>query len=498
MVIESQEVRTALREEKPVKTSSAVWLGVANSATGLLCAFAEGTALTYFFTTFMGLNPNLSAIVWIIFGIWNALNDPIYGFIADRTKSKLGRRIPWIRYGAPIMAVLFAITWISFPSMKGNQAFLFCQMLISLFLYDIVYTAIASAIYVMPYEMAVTNKARNKIFIWNIVFSLVNFGAPMFLNGMLTDLIEGNPTMFTIGMAIAGVVAGALTFISTFFYKENGYHMEEEQPKFFEGLKQCLKNKPFLLFEVISWTVIYAQQSLMLGLTYVNEMWYNSGVNGWAGGMSMWILYGGLALGLLAGILFFVFTRPKFGIRTDTLIMCAVMGTGVLVGSFLGKYMYVLVFSFFCIGVGLGGGLYLVPMLNGDIIDFDELKNGARREGVYAGINSLITKPAGALAQAIFPVMMAWFGFDQNKKTAQGITDFVNQPQSAKDGLFICWFLITGILLILSLVAMWFFPLHGKKWDDEKSALADAHAKKEQEYEQAILAKMEADQAKAE
>ena len=224
--------------EPKVKTSAAVWLGVANASTGLLCAFAEGTALTYFYHNFLGLNEWVSGLIWILFGIWNAINDPLYGFLADRTKSKLGRRRPWIRYGAPIMAVLFAITWISFPAMRGNQWFLGFQMGLSLFLYDIVYTAIASAIYVMPYEMAVTDNARSPIFVWNVAFSLISFGAPMVLNGMLTTLIETHANIFPWAMAAAGLVAGALVFVSTFFYKNPKY---EDIPDLTAKIEECLE-----------------------------------------------------------------------------------------------------------------------------------------------------------------------------------------------------------------------------------------------------------------
>ena len=482
-------------EEKKVKTSSAVWLGAANAATGILCAFAEGAALTYFYTVYMGLNEAISAVIWIVFGIWNAINDPIYGFIADRGKHKLGRRIPWIRYGAPIMAVMFAISWIPFNAMKGNQVFLAFQMVIALFLYDTVYTAIASAIYVMPYEMAVTNKARSPIFLWNIAFSVFSYGVPMVLNGMLDTLIEGHADIFPWVMAGAGLVVGGIVFASTFFYKENGYIKEEKQPKFFEGLKMCLKNKSFLLFEVISWTVIYAQAALMMGLTYVNGMWATDGVtiNGWLGGISMIMLYGALFVGVVGGLLLFVFKVKKWGTRTCALIMTGVMATGTLLAAFLGKYFYVSLFAFFCCGVGLAGGLYLVPMINGDVMDKDELDNGSRREGVYAGINSLITKPAASVANAVFPVMIAAFGFNKDLKDAEGVTDWANQPQSSKDWLFFCWMLITAILLLLSFLAMWFYPLHGKKWDEQKAKLAEEHKQKEFEYEQEMLAKMQAD-----
>ncbi len=472
--------------EPKVKTSAAVWLGVANASTGLLCAFAEGTALTYFYHNFLGLNERASGFVWILFGIWNAINDPIYGFLADRTKSKLGRRRPWIRYGAPLMAVLFAITWISFPAMKGNQWFLGFQMGISLFLYDIVYTAIASAIYVMPYEMAVTDKARSPIFVWNVIFSIVSFGAPMVLNGMLTTLIETHADIFPWAMAAAGLIAGALVFASTFFYKENGYHRDEPQPKFLEGLKQCVKNKSFLIFEVLSWTVIFAQNALMLGLTYYGGMWPDN---------NMIILYAALVVGAVGSFLFYIFMRNKLGNKVETLIMCGAFGAGCLLASFLGHIFWVLVLSFFLVGIGFSGGLYLVPLVNGDVIDKDEVDNGSRREGVYAGINSLITKPAAAIAQAIFPIFMGWAGFDPDLKTKDKngnlVTDWIGQADSAKTGLFPSWFLVTAILLVLSFLAMWFFPLHGKAWEDTKKELAIEHQRKQEAYEQKILAEMQ-------
>lgn len=513
-------------EEKPVKTSAAAWLGAANSFNGLLVAFAEGTAVTYFFVNKLGLDPKYNSIVWIIFGIWNALNDPIYGFFADHTHSKLGRRRPWIRYGAPLITLFYILMWIQWPGMnKDNQGYLLAMELISLFFYDIVYTAVASAIYVMPYEMAVTNKARNKIFLWLIGFSLIQYLVPMIANTFLDQLMKDG-IKFSIIMAVVGVVCGAIIFISTFFYKENGYVEEEEQPGFWEGLKMCVKNKPFMLFEVMSWTVIYAQGALTTGLTYMQGMWANdftltgygtdSAIThaqqyaahyGWMGGASLYILAGALVLGLVVGLALFISTVQKWGTRTDTLITCGVMGVGTLLGSFLGMYFWVLVISIFSIGIGMAGGIYLVPMVNGDVIDYDELKSGKRREGTYAGINSLFTKLASAIAQAVFPAMMKGFGFKniQVRELAKDgtpvldmagnqvlVNNWAAESDNAKNWLFFSWLFIIAVLLILSFVAMWFYPLHGRKWDETKKELAAKHKEKEFAYEQAVLAKEQA------
>jgi GPH family glycoside/pentoside/hexuronide:cation symporter len=127
------------------------------------------------------LDIGLAAIVWLLFGIWNAINDPLFGYISDRTKSNLGRRIPYIRYGAPIFALSFIACWMDWPGSQTNQALMFVQMLLFLFVFDTMYTAIATSIYIMPYEMAVSNKARGSIYVWKILFQLLAIAVPLIL-----------------------------------------------------------------------------------------------------------------------------------------------------------------------------------------------------------------------------------------------------------------------------------------------------------------------------
>ena len=62
------------------------------------------STITFFYNTVLGLRPEAIGIAWLLFSIWNMLNDPIFGFLIDHTKSKkYSRRIPYNRFGAPIM-----------------------------------------------------------------------------------------------------------------------------------------------------------------------------------------------------------------------------------------------------------------------------------------------------------------------------------------------------------------------------------------------------------
>ena len=93
-----------------------------------LCNIITGGALTFFFVNYFGMNAKLSATCWMLFGLWNAVNDPLFGYISDKTKSKLGRRIPYIRYGAVLIAAIFVLSWVVWFD-TGSDIQMFIQII---------------------------------------------------------------------------------------------------------------------------------------------------------------------------------------------------------------------------------------------------------------------------------------------------------------------------------------------------------------------------------
>ena len=459
-------VKNAVVEEK-VPFISKFSVSFADGMTATLNGLMTG-GLTYYFTKFLTLDPGLAATAWIIFGIWNAINDPIFGFITDHTHSKLGRRIPYIRYGAPLIAIFFAITWIPWGSTDGA---LFAQLLICLFLFDTLYTAIATALYVMPFEMAVTNKARSGIIIWKLVFAIISMGVPLVLFPAIRPTRGDSPVMFQIVMAAIALISALVIFGSTFFYKENGYTQEEKQMGMLKSIGYCFKNKAFVLFEVISWTVIFAQTVLMAGLTYYFDEY--SYIN------SLYI-YLPLVLGAVAGMAIWLKTYNTLGLKKLMIAMCAFFALGLILMLPVGMYEIGAAIAFFFVGIGFSGGMYLIPLMNGDVIDYDESKTGLRREGMYAGVNSLVTKPAISIANALLLAVLGWFGY--NADLAAGA-----QTQNAAYGVIVAWVAFAALFVLLSLLAMCFYPLHGKEWAADKDKLAIIHRDKQAAFEKKVL-----------
>jgi Na+/melibiose symporter-like transporter len=275
-----------------------------------------------------------------------------------------------------------------------------------------------------------------------------------------------DPVKFQIIMTAIGLAAGIIIFFSSFFYSENGYLKEEKQPPFFKALIDCFKNKPFIIFEVISFTVIFIQNSLMLGVNYYFPEF----------GVSKMIpCYSTLIAGAVFGIILWIKNQVTWGVRKCIMIMCLVFSAGCLMMSFFGGTLAIAVLSFFTVGFGFAGGMYLIPLMNGDVIDFDESITKLRREGMYAGVNSLITKPAMSIATAAFLTIITAFGYDS--KLAQG-----SQSAHADAGILIGWMLIPAILLLICFFSMFLYPLKGDQWNETKKKLEQIHVEKEKDY----------------
>jgi len=456
---------TSLQEEF-VPLASRIWISLADASFATLQSLVAAGALTYYFVNILGLSTAYTGIVWLIFGIWNAVNDPLFGYISDRTKHKLGRRIPYIRFGTPIFILAFILFWVDIPGVN-SQTGLFVQMLLVLFLFDSLYTAIATSLYIMPYEVAISNKARSGIFVWKIIFMVFTIVVPVAIEATIKPEIGdlAGISYFRWFMIVFSLCMGVLIFTSTFFYKEKHYTQEEEQPGFIKALKACFTNLSFVVFEVISFTIIFVQTALLQGLWY-----YFDEID-----VARTPLYIALAVGIVGGVSLWINRREPWGVKLSTRLFSLAFAIGCFIIVLFGRNSGAAAFAFFLFGIGFAGGMYLIPLMNGDVVDMDEHRTGLRREGMYAGVNSFITKPAISLAQWVMLTLMTAFGYDQ--ALGKGL-----QSTSAETGILLGWALLPGILLSLSFLVLHWYPLDGKQWLDIKSKLAEIHQEKERKY----------------
>ncbi|TFF87876.1 MAG: hypothetical protein EU549_04000, partial [Promethearchaeota archaeon] len=220
--------------EETISTSSKLSFTGITFISGFFSSLVIATSYTFFYNVKLGLDESWTILAWFIFIAWNMINDPLLGFLQDRTKLKRfkGRRIPYIRYGGPIYAFLFILAW--FPLVPlSSQIGLFFNLLIMLYVFDTLFTLVGLISYSLPAEMAISEEARSKLMIFGAfgqAFSLLlSFIIPAFLlTGRMPIGEDPNIPIFRITMIIFGIIGGIILFASSFYIKENEYAMLEE------------------------------------------------------------------------------------------------------------------------------------------------------------------------------------------------------------------------------------------------------------------------------
>jgi GPH family glycoside/pentoside/hexuronide:cation symporter len=158
----------------PVRLSASykfIW-GLAALGTSLVSG-TYGVLLPIFYQDYLGLQARWIGLASAIYAVWNALNDPIFGYITDSTRSRRGRRIPYMRYTAPFLGLTFILVWLA-PARAGQVA-LFWWMLTTMLLYDTCYTIVGLVYSALLPEVSESDAERNHLQISASLFGLLGF-----------------------------------------------------------------------------------------------------------------------------------------------------------------------------------------------------------------------------------------------------------------------------------------------------------------------------------
>ena len=164
--------------------------------------------------------------------------------------------------------------------------------------------------------------------------------------------------------------------------------------------------------------------------------------------------------------------KPRYGFKKLMLLF----GTVQFLGGFILFFLILipaielttiwigLIFSTFFAGAGIFG-----VILQTSPIDEDEINYGSRREGMFYGINALFTRPAESIGPIIAALILTAFGYQQNS---------IVQGPEAIFGIKIIWYVVVNVFAALSLIFVYFYPLHGEKLDKLELELKELHQKK--------------------
>ena len=429
-----------------------------------------------FYFTYVDLPVTWITGGFIIWSLWNSINDPLLGFLSDRTKNKkLGRRIPWMIFGTiPLAAVMILMFT---PPLSSSDPVKFLYFLLMLFLFDFSYTCFNINYNSMFSEMFISEKERSKVGQLRIIFAIIGvaigFGVPSFLITDLTNQYEFDYTQNQ--FILNGVIAAVIICIAYFIVIKWGVRKPQEfsqdaikAPSFKDSLKYTFKNKAFLIYLIPAlgtWIVIGILPAVIpLWATYVLEI---TEVGSDLTGVLLLVTF--LVSGLSTPI--WVKIRQKWGARVAGLAGIGTWAITVLTFFYAHDFNTGLI-TMILNGFGLGGSLYFYDQCLAEIIDEDELKTGVRRGGGYYGMINFVIRLSGIINFLMIGIVFSgseWETYTRNPSinTTNGIR------------FLLSWF--PFIVLILSFIGLWFYPIKGERLKENRKRLTELHAKKREE-----------------
>lgn len=407
--------------------------------------------LVYFYTLTVGLSLGGAGLLLLLYGIWNAINDPLIGYYMDKWKfEKWGRRVPYIIIGTiPFTIGFMGLWWVPWNEQIG----IFLHGFIMLFLFDFGFTLAMTAWSALYTEMYEAEKERAS------VVALKDFIA--FFSGMIGLLL---PPLFAeaLGWPLTGVILGItipitmyLSLLGTRERKE--YQIDETLP-ILTAFKETFANKPFVII-----TLTYTMIDFFSGLTLtVLPLYARFILNMDEGTVGFAAI--GFALGIIASIPFWRWVYAKKGPKYGLLLAIGIFVLGVwplfLVNSFITLFILSLI-----PGLGSGGMIMTEPAISA-AIDYDEIKTGKRREATFTGILAFVARLSMVLSGLTLIIVQFLTGFDSNADV---------QPLEAEFGLRALVSLVPVIGGSLALLFFKFFPLNYVKFMEQQEQLKILH-----------------------
>lgn len=436
----------------------------------------------FFLLTAFGMDPVMAATLGALPRVVDAISDPIMGYISDNTKSRWGRRRPYIFIGAILTGLIFILMW----QMDENntQEYNFWYFLILSCIFILANTTFSTPLIGLGYEMTPDYKERTRLMgMANIVGQIAWMVVPWFWvliadEDLFATQAEGVRKL-SIMVGIIAIVFGVLPAL---FCKGNDVEIKDRQEisfknllgifkDLFKGIVEVFKHKPFLrlcgaTFLVFNGFQIVASFSFFIILFYMF-----GGDYAVAGTWPAWF-------STILAIITAVFVIPivswmanKWGKKNAFIIstFISIVGYGLKWWGFDPANPYLMFLPLPLMAFGMGSLFTLMMSMTADICDLDELKNGMpRKEGTFGAIYWWTVKLGQALALFVGGVVLKMVGFDQN--AAMQTTKTLTQLRIAD-------IVIPAITAGLAILVMWRYSLSEKKAREIKAELEERRGK---------------------
>jgi len=448
------------------------------------------------FGIYLGTSPFLIGWAVILNRIFDAVSDPVFGWLSDNTRSRWGRRRPYMLVGAVLAGVGLPFVLAVAPGWQPHNYFWF--MLLS----SAIYLPIVSC-FNMPYqslgnELTPDYHERTSVFAFKNALQKIPelglfffgrfFSMAVWVGADNSNLGERLRALFTtvdawrtapdgakvnlllgaqVYLALCGLIMVVAGLACVFLVRERYYSRlvagKQYKISIKETLWQTLRCRPFLIQKVMDMGYnmgLSMVSTLGLSVTFYYVCGGNKSEGNW---WNFWMGVSGMVLGFV-GIPVFAFLARRLGKRQA--MMCVLgCATVIFVGTwwlYTPAVVWLQIFASGLIAFASAGYWMISGSIGADVMDYDELEGGSRREGSFVACGSWINKVAMAVGAGVSFFILGWIGFDSNV------------DQQTPHTIFMIRFLLAAIPIVgltFSMFALTYFPLTQEKMAEIRAKL---------------------------
>jgi GPH family glycoside/pentoside/hexuronide:cation symporter len=375
------------------RLSTATKIAYGSGDTGFSLTFTIlGAYFAIFLTDVVGLSPGVAAAAVFIGRSWDYVNDPIIGYISDKTRSKLGRRRPYLLFGALPFALTFAMLWWKPPF--ASSIALAAYYAVAYLLFDTAATFAYMPYFALTPELTSDYDERTSLTSYRMFFSIAAGLLAFIIPLQIVDTFRPENESKVLIMGVSFAFASAAPLLIVYFKtKERSEFMQQEKPSIKGSLRSVFGNRPFLFglgLYLCTWVAMDIMQVTLLYFLKYNLLRESQSD----------LILGTIFVTAALALPLWNYLSKRYGKKTAYIGGVAFWGVVqlVIVSLSSGTSLWIIVSLSAFAGVGVAAGHVLPWAILPDAIEWDEWRTGKRHEGMYYSMVTLIKKLTSSIA----------------------------------------------------------------------------------------------------